>query len=421
VRQCLSRSHFALRTSYFKMMRVLMTTDAVGGVWTYALELARALAPHGIRVSLATMGPLPSAAQRQEAADVPGLELWESDFQLEWMDDPWRDVARAGRWLLNLEAQVRPQVVHLNGYAHAALPWRNPVLVVAHSCVCSWWQAVKGEPAPATWSRYRAEVQRGLLSADHVAAPTRAMLEALTAHYGPLRNASVLPNGRRPELFPPASKEPLVFTAGRLWDEAKNLGLLEAVAARLPWPVYVAGDERHPAGGSARIRRTRALGKLTEAEVGRWLGRAAIYALPARYEPFGLSALEAAFAGCALVLGDIPTLREVWGDAALFVPCAGAAALEAAIRRLIADPGLRAELGARARERALLFTPEPMAAAYREVYRALAGCGSPEGIQLEETRCGSHCSTTRSFRTGTTATPTSYAASSVSYSPAATR
>ncbi len=32
--------------------------------------------------------------------------------------------------------------------------------------------------------------------------------------------------------------------------------------------------------------------------------------LPARYEPFGLSVLEAALSGCALVLGDIPSLRE---------------------------------------------------------------------------------------------------------------
>ena len=53
------------------------------------------------------------------------------------------------------------------------------------------------------------------------------------------------------------------------------------------------------------------------------MGRAAIYALPARYEPFGLSILEAALSGCALVIGDIPSLREIWADAALFVPSDG--------------------------------------------------------------------------------------------------
>jgi glycogen synthase len=50
-----------------------------------------------------------------------------------------------------------------------------------------------------------------------------------------------------------------------------------------------------------------------------WYARASIYALPARYEPFGLSALEAALSGCALILGDIPSLREVWLEAAPYV------------------------------------------------------------------------------------------------------
>ena len=62
------------------------------------------------------------------------------------------------------------------------------------------------------------------------------------------------------------------------------------------------------------------LGRLDERRWPSGWPRAAIYALPARYEPFGLSALEAALSGCALVLGDIPSLREVWGDAAVFVP-----------------------------------------------------------------------------------------------------
>src|SRR5436305_10365958 len=87
-------------------LRILMTADAVGGVWTYALELARALAPHRVHVSLATMGPRPSAEQKLDAAEIPNLKLFESDFRLEWMEDPWCDVARAGEWLLELARVV---------------------------------------------------------------------------------------------------------------------------------------------------------------------------------------------------------------------------------------------------------------------------------------------------------------------------
>jgi glycosyltransferase involved in cell wall biosynthesis len=89
------------------------------------------------------------------------------------------------------------------------------------------------------------------------------------------------------------------------------------------------------------------------------------------------------------VLGDIPSLREVWRDAALFVPCDSARALEAAVRSLIADPELRDELSARARKRAMRFTPERMADAYLGVYRSLAAPGRGVPKEMEETRCGS--------------------------------
>ena len=132
-------------------MKILMTTDTVGGVWTYAIELSAELARQGIQVGLATMGDPPRAQQRREAHAIPGLNLFESTYRLEWMDDPWDDVKQAGEWLLYLEEMMRPDVVHLNGYAHGALPFKAPTVVVAHSCVLSWYRAVKGTAAPASW------------------------------------------------------------------------------------------------------------------------------------------------------------------------------------------------------------------------------------------------------------------------------
>jgi glycogen synthase len=368
-------------------MRLLLTTDTVGGVWTYALELARGLAPHGVDVLLATMGAPLSPAQRAEAAALSNVELAESTYKLEWMDDPWDDVRRAGDWLLELEQSYRPDLVHLNGYAHGSLPWSAPVMVVAHSCVLSWWQAVKREPAPSTWDRYRQAVADGLHDADLVVAPSRAMLDAVGHHYGPLRRARAIYNARDPGPYRRATrtcrKERIVLAAGRLWDEAKNIAALDAIAARLRWPVYVAGDERHPNGAEAHLGRVRPLGKLPPEQLAQWLGRASIYALPARYEPFGLSALEAAFAGCALVLGDIPSLREVWGDAAVYIPPDDREALAVAINDLIADPRYRADMAARAGERAERYTPERMASEYVNAYRELLDPSSSSSERCE--------------------------------------
>lgn len=351
-------------------MKVLMTADTVGGVWTYVLELARALASQGCQVVLATMGAGLTPEQRRAAQAVPGLEVRESRFKLEWMPDPWEDVARAGEWLLAVEAEVAPDCIHLNGFSHGALPWQAPCLVVGHSCVLSWWAAVHGEAAPPDWRHYQAQVQRGLQAAHLVAAPSRAMLAALQRHYGPLPPSLVIPNGRAAG-YMPGPKQPFIFSAGRLWDAAKNLAALAAAAAGLAWPVYVAGDTQppHPDAGPARPPAgVRWLGRLEPVALGGWFAGASLYALPARYEPFGLSVLEAAQAGCALVLGDVPSLRENWEGGAVFVPPDNAGALHAALAELIAQPARRLALAAAARQRALAFTPERMAAAYRAAY-----------------------------------------------------
>ncbi len=349
-----------------------MTADTIGGVWIYSIELAHALAEQGVEVVLATMGRPLDAVQWAEARAVPGLRVYESSYKLEWMEHPWADVAAAGTWLLRLQDELCPDVVHVNGYAHAALPWRAPTIVVGHSCVFSWWEAVRGGSPPAEWEWYRTEVARGLRAASLVLAPTAAMLGALHRHYGPIGNGMVVPNGRDATRFPPAVKEPFVLAAGRLWDEAKNLTLLDATAPDLPWPVYVAGEEQHPEGGLVHSRNVRSLGRLPGPLLAQWLGRAAIYALPARYEPFGLSVLEAGLAGCALVLGDIPSLREIWGDAALYVSPNHPDTLRDVLNLLIEDQRLRDDFASRARTRALRLTPHRMATAYLAAYTRLS-------------------------------------------------
>jgi glycogen(starch) synthase len=346
------------------MKRVLLIADPIGGVWTYSIDLARALGDRGVSMVLATMGAALRNEQRQEATQLSNVELHESEFALEWMEKPWADVERAGRWLLQLEATTKPELVHLNGYAHAALSWQAPVLVVAHSCVLSWWRAVKGAAAPNEWDEYRRRVTAGLHAADFVVAPSHAMLSSLAENYGSLPRVGVIQNGRDPRLFRSGLKEPLVFSAGRFWDEGKNLAAMEKAAAAINWPVEVAGS----AGSNGAVVR---LGYLSARQIASRLARASIFCLPARYEPFGLSALEAALSGCALVLGDIPSLREVWGEAALFVDLDDTNGLVAALQQLILDRTHREELARRAQERAQQFTLERMADRYLSLYSEL--------------------------------------------------
>jgi glycosyltransferase involved in cell wall biosynthesis len=350
-----------------------MTADAMGGVWTYALELSRGLSRRNVEVALATMGERPSPAQRREALAIRGVTLFESDHKLEWMSEPWSDVARAGAWLLSLEQRVAPDIVHLNGYCHGALPWVHPTVMVAHSCVLSWWRAVRRCEAPDAYTRYREEVARGLRAAGRVVAPSRAMLAMLGEEYGPIAGATVIHNGRDAAAFAPGRKEAMVFSAGRLVDEAKNVRVLAEIAPRLPWPVLVAGEVQRSDPPRMARQRIGWLGPLSTAELAGHLSRAAIYALPARYEPFGLSVLEAALAGCALVLGKIPSLEESWKSAAFFVPPDDSQRLQEILLHLMMDPALLSAMAARARARALVYSAEEMTGKYLALYRDLRG------------------------------------------------
>lgn len=343
--------------------RVLMTADAVGGVWNYALELARGLTACDVEVVLVVLGPPPAPEQCIAAATIDRLILVHGEFALEWTPGAEPDLPACASWLLELEAAFAPDLVHLNGFAHAALPWRAPTVVVAHSCVLSWWRAVKGAAAPAEWAGYRERTLAGLRAADLVVTPTRAFLDQVQALYGPLDRAMWIWNGCAPAEPREAEKEPLIFAAGRVWDEAKNLRALAAIAPRLTWPVAIAGP-----GAPECAAAMPWLGPLPAEAMERWYARASVFALPSRYEPFGLAALEAGLAGCALVLGDIPTLRELWDGAALFVPPDDRTQLISTLNALAEDPELLWLLGGLARSRAEGYSAARMTARYLEAY-----------------------------------------------------
>lgn len=357
--------------------RILMTTDTIGGVWNYALELARGLARFDVEIALATMGPLPTPEQRRQVARIHNITLFESTFRLEWMEDPWEDVEKSGEWLMYLEAELKPDLVHLNGYMHADLAWNCPCMIVAHSCVVSWWQAVKQETIPRHFQQYQERVAKGLASADMVAAPSASMLSSIESCYLPLANSRVIYNGRSKKRYRPDNKINFILSVGRLWDEGKNIGAIARMADSLPWPVFIAGEEKHPEGEIARMDNVNHLGALPPAKLAPWFATAAIYALPARYEPFGLTVLEAALSGCALVLGDIPSLRELWQGAAVFVPPDDSEALADVLTSLCQDRVLREKMAKKAYERSRFFNPDKMAAEYFAAYLSLnTGLGS---------------------------------------------
>lgn len=346
-----------------RAVTVLMTTDVSGGVWTLALDLARGLCASGTNVVLAALGGPLRSAQRLDAARTRGLIL---------ADCPWlvghdADGTAAAAWLQALAADCAPDVVHLHGMAHAGLRFPAPVVVTMHASPASWFRDVRRAPLPASWHRHEQTVKQGLACARVIVASTRVMALNLLRDYAPVAPVLVVANGRDRSACRPAVKEPFVFTSGRLSDEARNSVAVAAIAPHLSWPIYAAGE------GSEGLAGVHGLGFLPTPDLAAWLGRASIFVLPATHEPFGLSVLEAALSGCALVLGDIPSLRETWDGAACFVDPASPAALAAAVQLLISDEPRRLDLQARAAAHAQRYSAAVMTSAYLAIYEQLVG------------------------------------------------
>ena len=340
---------------------MLISTDAVGGVWRHAIDMARSLNGAGIGCLLVGLGPPPSDASEVEALAPDTTLLWTA-MGLDWMQPDAAGVAGVAAELARIGRQGGVDLLHLNLPSQAVgIPDDVPVVAMSHSCVPTWWAAVRGEPLPKAYHWQREATEAGLRRADAVVAPSRSHADALERVYGPLRGLTVLHNAQ-PQAQAPvlssAGRRPVVLAAGRWWDAAKNAVILDRAAARACWPVEMAGPLMGPDGARIELLHATSLGALPARGLHARMRQAAIFASPSLYEPFGLAVLEAAASGAALILSDIPTFRELWHDAALFVPPDRPEAWIEAIDLLARDPDRRLALAGAAGDRATRFTPE---------------------------------------------------------------
>lgn len=158
----------------------------------------------------------------------------------------------------------------------------------------------------------------------------------------------------------PARREPMVLFAGSLFNR-RNLPDLLAAFTRVVRVVadarlVVIGDDRtwppqplaaiaasHGIQAAVAFRRY-----VTDEELASCYARASAFAFLSSYEGFGLTPLEALAAGVPIVVADTPVAREVYGDAAAFVPLHDVEATATALIKLLTDPSSGAAQLARA-------------------------------------------------------------------------
>ncbi|HEY6351916.1 MAG TPA: glycosyltransferase family 4 protein [Candidatus Angelobacter sp.] len=361
-------------------MRILITTDTVGGVWTYTRELVSGLVDRGFEVVLVSFGGVPSAEQTRWMDGLPNLDYRPTAFKLEWMQDSMDDLRASQEYMEAVAEETRPNLLHLNQFYYGAMKYNAPRLVAAHSDVVSWWVAVHGcEPPDSSWMRwYRRIVTHGVTSATAVVAPSHWMMEQVGRYYAQGTLTAVIHNGRTPSLFCSGpTKERMITTVGRLWDTGKNAALL--TQEEMPWPVCIVGPGKQPGREETSTEQQgrrpgiQFLPQQSEEQLCELLSRTAVYAAVSRYEPFGLAPVEAAFSGCAIVASQIEPFRELWGNAALFFRNNDAGSLRQALTDLAEDPEFRHAFAKRAYDHARRwFTADRMVQQYASFYRTLA-------------------------------------------------
>ena len=367
-------------------MHVLVTADTLSGAWTYTRELVTGLVTRGVRVTLVSFGEIPLPEQTTWMDHLHGLDYRPTAFRLEWMQEAEDDLPESSAFLAALVRELRPDVLHLNQFCYGDLQVDVPRVVMAHGDLLTWTQAVGAPRANRPMKWYRDTIVRGIEGADALLAPSAWMLDRISACYGYPQRGEVIYPGRNPIFFNPyVSKDDCVLAVGRMVDASKQVFLLTQHAH--PMPVCIVGAEhtvptlRLPIRADVKVAIDQTSvairGPQTEAQLRALYSRASIYAATARYEPLGMPALEAAFSRCAIVANDIPSFREVWGDAALYFRTNDAASLAESIRMLNDDRPMRrayAELAyTRARER---FTTKRMIDDCLSLYRSLVSVSS---------------------------------------------
>lgn len=363
-------------------MRILISSDVVGGVWRYTGTLVRELTRRGHSVAIAVLGD----PAETRLGELPGVETFQRDLRLEWMPGGLADAPAAAAWLAELAGDWRADVVHLNQMAYSADVFPAPVLVVSHSDVLSWFDEVREAPAPADWSAYQTTIRDGLAAATAVAAPTAYQARHVARHYG-RHDVRVIHNGiedvpAEDHDASPIAARSLVLVAGRAWDEAKGIALLDRALGALGEDapsVHLLGPLHGPSGESIQVENLVKQGEVDGATMTRFYRNTRLYVGPSLYEPFGLAPLEAAAHGCGLLLSGIGSFRELWtGAAAFFDPLTPEALAERLIAVLSQPEQLveRADRSlARARE---LYTAARMTDQYESLYRELISGASSE-------------------------------------------
>ncbi len=385
-----------------------------GGMNVYLLQMAKRFARLGWRVDVFT--------RRHDPCDASVVSL-EDGARVVHLDAGPQDTGKydlvnyipqflAGLREFRQSQNVSYDLVHSHYWLSCAVgaalgrEWGVPHVATFHTLALAKMKARAGESEPRIRQRIETDAARG---ADSLVVFTEEERDDLASLYGaPVHRIAIMPQGVDLERFSPVGKsaarralgigedERVVLYVGRM-DPLKGIDILLRAL-----PLMECGDNARAliVGGSQRGDAERArleslaaklevadattfVGPVPQAELPAYYSAADVFVAPSHSESFGLAALEAMSCGTPVVASRVGGLKKTVsnGESGYLVAWRCPEAFAQRLDVLMANPALRAAMGAAARETALRMSWEAAAERLTEHYDALlADRSSPAAV-----------------------------------------
>ncbi len=408
-------------------MRILLVTDFYhpysGGVENHVRAIGASLAERGHRVGVATLPPPPGQDRSADDGEVSVFTVHHSAQRIgarfASIDRPWAPPVPDPltiRGLRSVVDEFKPDVIHGHDWlARSALPSGvsgdipivNSLHYYTRTCAKkTLWrdEAICGGPDLRTCLACAGEhygTARGTIVTLGLRLGSR-WEDRRTARWISVSKATAAGNGigdradaaivanpiPTPVRLSDAEREavdlsglpqgPFILFVGDIRPE-KGLTVLTDAVEHLrrehgdDTPLVVVGERMHDS--ITLPHNTVELGPVPNTVVHELWAKATVGVVPSLWpEPFGLVAIEAMAAGCALIASDVGGLSEILaeGGGVLFPP-GDAVALADAIAALLVDGEARATLGAEAKQRAASYDIDRIVDQIEEQYRLAIG------------------------------------------------
>lgn len=300
-------------TSKFKL---LMTTNVKNEIWDYSVILAGALLKQiDAEILMLSFGGEPTINQKAEAESL-NVKFLFSDFSPAIFND-----SEAKSLFESTVKEFNPHILHLND-CYINSDFKKPGIFTFHNDLLNKKLCNFGinninnyNYQDNNFLKQKELINKSLNNADIIITQSRVPAEYLIKTYDLQKKIKIVYNGIDYKPYSGMRENINLLAHGNLSDRSKNISLLLNMAYKLPDNIKlkIIGDfppeRRLP-------RNVEFLNNLSGEELMNVYKTSSIYIAASSYESNGISSMQAAFSGCAVLAADIPVFKELWGDCA---------------------------------------------------------------------------------------------------------